>query len=72
MFTTAGGSWCVRLAPDAVTVTTGEPDADATVSGDPVDVLLWLWRRGGAGNLSTTGDAALIAVLHDLMAKPTL
>ncbi|MDR7273973.1 maleylpyruvate isomerase N-terminal domain-containing protein [Catenuloplanes atrovinosus] len=73
--TTAGGSWLVRLAPDGVTVTPDAPaasDAAAEVTGDPVDVLLWLWRRGGADGLIATGDAALIGELHELMAKPTL
>ncbi|MDP9796429.1 uncharacterized protein (TIGR03083 family) [Catenuloplanes nepalensis] len=52
--------------------TDGTGSAVATVTGDPVEVLLWLWRRGGADNLSLGGDTALITVLHDLMAKPTL
>ncbi|MFI5839085.1 maleylpyruvate isomerase family mycothiol-dependent enzyme [Catenuloplanes sp. NPDC051500] len=72
--TTAGGSWLVRLAPDGVTVTTDEAggDGEATVTGDPVTVLLWLWRRGGPDGLSFGGDTALVEVLHELMAKPTL
>jgi uncharacterized protein (TIGR03083 family) len=73
--TTAGGSWLVRLAPDGVTVTTDRDDdeaAAATVSGDPVTVLLWLWRRGGPDGLTFGGDTALVDVLHELMAKPTL
>lgn len=71
--TTAGGSWLVRLAPDGVTVTTGDDgEAAATVIGDPVAVLLWLWRRGGPEELGFGGDAALVEVLHELMARPTL
>ncbi|GAB7037621.1 MULTISPECIES: maleylpyruvate isomerase N-terminal domain-containing protein [Catenuloplanes] len=71
--TGAGGAGITATGGAGITATdAGGADADATVSGDPVDVLLWLWRRGGADGLRTTGDPALIAVLHDLMSKPTL
>ncbi|WP_051799775.1 maleylpyruvate isomerase family mycothiol-dependent enzyme [Catenuloplanes japonicus] len=71
--TTAGGSWLVLLTPDGVTVTTDDAgEAAATVTGDPETVLLWLWRRGGPDGLTFGGDTALVDVLHELMAKPTL
>ncbi|GGK20053.1 hypothetical protein GCM10010124_10820 [Pilimelia terevasa] len=68
---TAGRGWAVQLAPTGVVVT--EADADtrsaAAVSGEPSDVLRWLWRRGGAP--ARSGDADLLARLHTLLHTAT-
>lgn len=54
----AGGrAWDVTLAPTGVVVTwAGDGPAAATVTGEPFDVLRWLYRRGGAPALA--GDPA--------------
>lgn len=67
----AGGrSWTLHLTPEGVAVDDAA-DADATVSGAPSDMLLWLWRRGSDDPITIQGDGALVAKLHDLMGAST-
>ncbi|GAA1827458.1 maleylpyruvate isomerase family mycothiol-dependent enzyme [Luedemannella flava] len=50
-------AWSVEISADGVTVTPdGSTPSAATVSGEPDDVLLWLWNRAGDGAVTTTGD----------------
>ena len=49
----------------------GADGAAATVTGDPVDLLLWLWRRGDDSRLTVDGDRALVDQLHRVMAAAT-
>lgn len=59
------GRWTVLLGAEAATYTRGlEAAADATMSGDPSDVLLALWNRLPYETLSTSGDAAALAALQ--------
>jgi uncharacterized protein (TIGR03083 family) len=62
--------WTLHLTPGGVNVdaATGH---DASVSGEPDAVLLWLWRRAGDGAVSFGGDRALVKKLHDLMGAST-
>jgi uncharacterized protein (TIGR03083 family) len=62
-------AWSVTLRPEAVTVADAEPGspADATVTGDPVSVLLWLWRRADGQTVTFGGDMTVIAGLRELM-----
>lgn len=54
----AGGEvWRITLEPDGVRVSRSEGPADAIVEGEPVDVLMWVWRRE-AGRMIVDGDAA--------------
>jgi hypothetical protein len=46
---TGGDRWLARLDTEAVYVTRGDGEAVATVSGDPVPLLLWLWGRESGG-----------------------
>jgi uncharacterized protein (TIGR03083 family) len=69
--------WLVRTDPDGVSVEPA-PDAagsassaSATISGQPVPVLLWLWRRGTEG-VAREGDQALIDQLLALLGAATL
>jgi len=61
--TTGGRSWQVRLDREAVTVSEGDEAADASVTGEPSDVLLWLW--GGEPDERVTRSGELD--LHRLM-----
>src|SRR5262245_19551291 len=70
--TTNDAGWLVTLAPDGVLVASGDGPADATVSGDPADVLLWLWRRVGDERVGFEGDEALIAKLRQLLGDATV
>jgi len=61
-------AWSVLPAPSGVELSSGGTETPAaTVSGDPVDVLLWLWRRGDAAKLTVDGDPKLVDGLHELM-----
>jgi uncharacterized protein (TIGR03083 family) len=42
---TGGRTWRVVLDREGVSVTDGDGEADAMLTGDPSDVLLWLWGR---------------------------
>lgn len=69
----AGGKeWSVRPTPAGVEVSPGgTPDAAVSVTGDPADVLLWLWRRGDGHRLTVAGDRGLADYLHEQMAHAT-
>jgi uncharacterized protein (TIGR03083 family) len=61
-------AWLLRPGPSGVELlSSGTETPAATVSGDPVDVLLWLWRRGDAARLTVDGDQKLVDGLHELM-----
>ena len=67
---TDGYGWLVRATPEGASIEIATPraEAPATVSGDPVPLLLWLWRRRAEG-VDLDGDGELIerlrALLHD-------
>jgi uncharacterized protein (TIGR03083 family) len=63
-------SWLVRAAPEGVTVRAGDGAAEATVSGPPPAVLLWLWRRADSG-VDLSGDHQLIDRLRLLLKEAT-
>jgi uncharacterized protein (TIGR03083 family) len=67
-----GASWLVRATPELVAVeAAGDAEADATVSGSPEAVLLWLWRRVGDERVDFAGDRALIEKLWRLLGDAT-
>ncbi|MEV6966906.1 maleylpyruvate isomerase family mycothiol-dependent enzyme [Hamadaea sp. NPDC051192] len=69
LLVSAGGrGWLVRLRPGTVTVEAAESDADAdaTISGPPSGVLLWLWRRTDDGAVRLSGKASVSGKLRDL------
>jgi uncharacterized protein (TIGR03083 family) len=53
---TGGRTWQVVLDREAVTVTDGEGQGDARVSGAASDVLLWLWGRASESDIEVSGD----------------
>lgn len=62
---TAGQRWHLTLLPDAVPVARDGSDAELTVSGEPHDVLLWLWGgRVGDAAVTLSGDAEVAAELR--------
>jgi uncharacterized protein (TIGR03083 family) len=66
-------AWLLRIAADSITVepSPGEVSADAEISGPPTPLLLWLWNRGGAEDVSVTGDPKTLRVLRDLLEAST-
>jgi uncharacterized protein (TIGR03083 family) len=64
--------WRVVQYPDRVDVTAGElAPADATVSGDPSDLLLWTWGRLPDSAVTLEGDLDLVKALRDRLAIAT-
>jgi uncharacterized protein (TIGR03083 family) len=56
--------WAVRLAPEAFEVLAAPPASpDAVLEGTASELLLALWGRVPAGDLTTSGDQALIDYL---------
>lgn len=51
---------CVEQAPGRALPDT----ADASISGDASDLLLWMWGRGRIDPLSVTGDSGLAAAVR--------
>jgi uncharacterized protein (TIGR03083 family) len=53
---TGGRSWRVVLDREAVSVSDEASEADAMLTGDPSDVLLWLWGRVPDDRVEQAGD----------------
>lgn len=63
--------WQVRLGPTEVTVARGRADQEAGVSGEPDEVLRWLWGRAGDEVVRLDGDRWVAGRLRDLLAVTT-
>lgn len=80
---TDGRVWRVVLAPDRIGVERPPVDGDgdragddegraaARVSGEPSDVLLWLWGRAPQSVLTVSGDRAVVARLRERLVLAT-
>lgn len=70
---TGGHAWTARLDHGVVTVSAeeGPEAADAQVSGEPGDMLLWLWGRGSLEPLQVSGDTHAVRELRRWMAITT-
>jgi uncharacterized protein (TIGR03083 family) len=79
-----GLAWVVRTGPWAwhLAVRSGAPEgqielrrgagrAEATVSGEPSELLLWLWGRRPDSAVTTEGDPVAAAKLRALLARAT-
>jgi len=65
-------SWLVRTSPEGVAVAKGAGGAaDATVTGEPDQVLLWLWARAGDDAVSIEGSDKAIIELRRLLGAAT-
>lgn len=60
---TGGASWRVTMQPDRIDFERDADQGDATVSGPPSEVLLWLWRRQSSG-VSLYGDREALDALR--------
>lgn len=62
---TVGGSWLITPKPSGVSIAPGEPAAAAArVTGEPADVLLWLWNRAGDDVVRIDGETAAVTLLR--------
>ncbi|NHC14578.1 maleylpyruvate isomerase family mycothiol-dependent enzyme [Motilibacter deserti] len=66
-------AWRVELEGTRVVVNRVAPDApaDASVTGSPGAVLLWLWGRLGPRSLSISGDRAQVDALRAALVAAT-
>jgi uncharacterized protein (TIGR03083 family) len=58
--------WLLRMAPDGVWLEESGAEPAATVAGEPVPLLLWLWRRSAEG-VDSTGDQVVVDRLRTLL-----
>jgi uncharacterized protein (TIGR03083 family) len=63
--------WDVVLDRGAMTVSDGHGPSDARLSGEPSDVLLWLWGRAGDDRVTFDGDAETRRVLRERLTMAT-
>jgi uncharacterized protein (TIGR03083 family) len=68
---TGGRAWDVVLDRGAITVSEGDGPSDARLSGEPSDVLLWLWGRAGDDRVIFDGDAETRRVLRERLTMAT-
>jgi uncharacterized protein (TIGR03083 family) len=69
---TGGRRWGVTLEREAVSIDEdGGTAADATLGGDPSDVLLWLWGRSSDDRVLRSGDEDAIRLLRSRLVLVT-
>jgi len=68
---THGRAWHVELRPDDITVRNEDAQAPARVSGDPSELLLWLWGRQPRSAVRAEGDDVIMARLRQRLTLAT-
>jgi uncharacterized protein (TIGR03083 family) len=68
---TAARTWGVTLERESVTIAEDGGDADATLGGDPSDVLLWLWGRSPDERVTRSGDEDALRLLRSRLVLAT-
>jgi uncharacterized protein (TIGR03083 family) len=73
LISTGGRQWLVALQPSGVVITRdGSGDGgSAEVTGDPQELLLWLWRRTDPKSVTVRGDAESARRLWALLREAT-
>lgn len=64
-------AWKVVMSPDEVVVGDVAGDAETRVTGEPSDLLLWLWGRATDSSVQVTGDPAVARRLRERLALAT-
>jgi len=66
---TSDAAWLIRPTVAGIEVARGDADtAAATVHGDPVDLLLWVWGRADDDALTVAGDPGVVSFLRKAFA----
>jgi uncharacterized protein (TIGR03083 family) len=69
---TGGRTWLVTLEEKAMSVSEDRSEAaDATIEGDPSDVLLWLWGRSPDKRVTRSGDEEALRLLRSRLVLAT-
>ncbi|MGZ4149884.1 MAG: maleylpyruvate isomerase family mycothiol-dependent enzyme, partial [Actinomycetota bacterium] len=63
--------WVVTFEPTTIEVTEERDPADATVSGDPSDLVCWLWGRAPDERMSGAGPGDAVRLLRSRLALAT-
>ena len=61
---TPTASWIVELHPTRVLVSRGNAVTQASISGDPSEVMLYLWGRRIEQNVVLTGDPTVLSLIE--------
>ena len=69
MVATAAHSWTVSFHPTSVHVTPEGSDAQAAITGEASDVLLYLWGRPASGSVESSGDLLALDLLRARIAE---
>lgn len=69
---TARHHWRVTLHPGGIAVSHDPGFADAAVSGEPAELLLYLWGRRPGTIVSRTGDHVVLAAFRTRLAQSML
>jgi MDMPI-like protein len=64
-------AWRVHLEREQVTIEPGPGHAEATVTGEPSELLLWLWGRRPDSAVHTEGDPELVQALRQRLVLTT-
>jgi uncharacterized protein (TIGR03083 family) len=63
--------WRVTLNPDDVVLSRDPGPSDAIVTGEPSELLLWLWGRRPDSSVTIEGDAGLAAAMRERLVVVT-
>lgn len=64
-------TWTVTLERESVSITEDDGAGDATLEGDPSDVLLWLWGRSPDERVMRAGDGDALRLLRSRLVLAT-
>jgi uncharacterized protein (TIGR03083 family) len=68
---TGGRTWDVTLGRESVSIAENGGAGDATLGGNPSDVLLWLWGRSPDERVRRSGDEQAIRLLRSRLVLAT-
>jgi hypothetical protein len=68
---TGGRTWLVTIERDSVSIAEDGGAADATLGGDPSDVVLWLWGRASDERVHRSGDEDALRLLRSRLVLAT-
>jgi uncharacterized protein (TIGR03083 family) len=68
---TGGRTWRVTLEKESMSVAEEGGAGDATLEGDPSDVLLWLWGRAPDERVTRSGDQEALGLLRSRLILAT-
>jgi uncharacterized protein (TIGR03083 family) len=64
-------AWRVHLERESVTIEPGPGHAEATVTGEPSELLLWLWGRRPDSAVHVEGDSDVVHALRERLVLAT-